>query len=91
MHYYPKFIDFKSQLTADDTTDLNFSQIYAGKKHYTLVNNDNQILSFGDLLKNQGTIEELDGFKIHFGDNLFDGKRLKYLSAKYGVFGAIVE
>ena len=51
MHYYPWLVDFKSELDKDDTTDLNFNQIYAGKKHYTVVSKENKIYSFGDLLK----------------------------------------
>jgi len=38
MHYYPKLVNLKKELDDDDTTDLNFDQLYAGKKHVTLVN-----------------------------------------------------
>jgi hypothetical protein len=35
--------------------------------------------------------KEVEGFGLHFGDSLLDGGKIKTLSMKYGIFGALVE
>lgn len=91
MFHHPREKLFKEDMDDDDEFSLDFNQIYAGKKHYTVVNKNNQLLSFGDLLKSKQKQEDIAGYDVFFGDSLFGGQKLKYLSAKYGVFGAIVE
>ena len=51
---------------------LNFKHLVSGKKHYTLLNDENVIVSFGDFLKTNRGQEELDGFAVHYGKELFD-------------------
>ena len=36
-------------------------------------------------------LKEHDGFGLYFGDSLFDGGKVKHLSMKYGIFGALVD
>ena len=34
---------------------------------------------------------DIDGFGLHFGDTLFEGGKIKQLSMKYGIFGALID
>jgi len=61
-----------------------------GRRHYVLWNKNNQLLVWGNVLKEKPA-KELDGFGLHFGDSLFDGGHIKQLSMKYGIFGALIE
>jgi hypothetical protein len=61
-----------------------------GRKHYVLLNKNNQLLIWGNIFKEK-PVSSQDGFGLYFGDNLFGGGKIKYLSMKYGIFGALVE
>jgi len=45
---------------------------------------------WGNVFKEK-PVKESDGFGLHFGDNLFEGGKVKELSMKYSIFGALVE
>lgn len=45
---------------------------------------------WGNVFKEAST-KEADGFKLYFGDSLFDGGEIKDLSMKYSIFGALVQ
>jgi len=92
MYHYPRLKNFSEEnWNEEDPVDMNFGLLSAGKKHFTVVNYMNQILTFGDLLGKSRRGDEIEGFTVHDGSDVFDGYRVKQLSAKYGVFGAIVE
>lgn len=61
-----------------------------GRKHYVIWNQNNQLLVWGNVFKEKAE-KEVDGFGIHFGEQLFDGGQIKQLSMKYGIFGALIE
>jgi hypothetical protein len=61
-----------------------------GKKHYVIWNKQNQLLVWGNIIKEKA-IEEMDGFGLHQGESLFEGGRIRDLSMKYGIFGALIE
>lgn len=48
------------------------------------------MMVWGNVFK-ETSQKESDGFKLYFGDSLFDGGRIKELSMKYSIFGALVE
>jgi hypothetical protein len=48
------------------------------------------LLVWGKVLSEKSE-KEVDGFGLHFGDSLFNGGRIKDLSMKYGIFGALIE
>ena len=87
--YNPKLRNFEEDQNEDDPIDLNFSQMYCGKRHYCLVNKNN-VLSWGNMFK-KDKAEEIAGFSIHFKDSLFGGKNIKSMSMKYGLFGVITD
>ena len=61
-----------------------------GRRHYVLWSDKNQLLVWGKVLSEKAQ-SEADGFGLHFGDSLFDGGRIRDLSMKYGIFGALIE
>ena len=60
-----------------------------GRRHYVLWNNSNQILAWGNIFKDKA-IKETDGFGLYIGDQLFEGGKIKDLSMRYGIFGALI-
>lgn len=80
-------LNFFEEFNKDEVTELA-----CGRKHYVLLNKHNQLMVWGNVFsekiekKNQS-----EGFSLHFGDALFDGGKIKQLSMKYGIFGALVE
>lgn len=40
---------------------------------------------------NEKPVMEQDGFGLYYGDKLFEGGKIKELSLKYSIFGALVE
>lgn len=61
-----------------------------GRKHYVILNKNNQLLVWGNVFKEKPQAE-IEGFGLYFGDSLFDGGKVRELSMKYGIFGALVE
>ena len=86
LDYNPKMIN----LAADSEYDQNVASIACGRKHYVLVNNDNQMFIWGSVFKNNSSVK-VDGFDLYYGDDLFEDQKCINLSMKYGLFGAVTE
>ena len=54
------------------------------------MNQDNQLLTWGNVFKEK-PLKESEGFGLYFGDSIFEGGKVKQLSMKYSIFGALVE
>ena len=85
LDYLPKKLNFFDEFNKDDITELA-----CGRKHYVLVNKDNKLMVWGNVFSEKAQSSS-DGFSLYFGDTLFDGGKIKHLSMKYGIFGALVE
>lgn len=85
LDYSPKKISLPEEFEGDTIRGLT-----CGRRHYALWNQNNQMLVWGNVLKEKAQ-KEVDGFGLYFGDSLFEGGRIKQLSMKYGIFGALVE
>ena len=48
------------------------------------------MMVWGNVFKEKPALER-DGFGLQFGDSLFNGGKVKELSMKYSIFGALVE
>jgi hypothetical protein len=48
------------------------------------------LLVWGSVFKDKAS-KESEGFGLYFGDQIFDGGKVKSLSMKYSIFGALVE
>ncbi len=61
-----------------------------GRKHYMLLNEDNQLYVWGNVFKQKSEVQS-EGF-FHFdGDKLFEEGEIKQLEVKYTIFGALVK
>jgi alpha-tubulin suppressor-like RCC1 family protein len=49
----------------------NVRQLACGRKHFIVLTNDNNLLVWGDVLKDKSEFNS-EGFHLHFGDKLFD-------------------
>ncbi len=85
LDYTPKKINL-----SEDFSSENIDIIACGRKHYAVINRKNQILTWGNVFKALPDATE-DGFGMHYGEDIFDGGKVKQLSMKYSIFGAIVE
>ena len=84
LDYTPKHIDL------DDNFDGSSTMLACGRKHYVIANQHDQMLAWGDVFKEK-TSTQTAGFKMYFGKDLFNGQRLRQLSMKYGIYGALLE
>jgi hypothetical protein len=48
------------------------------------------MLAWGNVFKEK-PVKQSEGFGLYFGDDLFNGGSIKYLSMKYSIYGALVE
>ncbi len=85
LDYSPKQLQFFDEFNKEDV-----KQLMCGRKHYVILNKHNQMMVWGSVFKEKPQ-KESDGFGLYFGDSLFDGGKIRYLSMKYGIFGALVE
>ena len=85
LDYTPKPINFDNDFKGENVTKLG-----CGRKHYVILNSNNQLLVWGRVFNEKPT-KEIDGFGLYFADSLFDGKKVKDLSVKYSIYGALVE
>lgn len=85
LDYTPKQVTLPEEFQGGEVAGMT-----CGNKHYVLWNQHNQLLVWGNVLKDKAS-KEVDGFGLHFGDQLFEGGKIKQLSMKYGIFGALVE
>ncbi len=51
MYFSPRLKDFEKDQDDEYPVSLKFKYLVSGKKHYTLLNDENVIVSFGDFLK----------------------------------------
>ncbi len=61
-----------------------------GRRHYVLWNKKDELMVWGGVFKEKAEKSE-DGFGLYSGKQLFDGGKIKQLSMKYGIFGALIE
>jgi len=67
LHYLPKKLNFDPEVL-----DIkNVRQLGCGRKHFIILTNDNNLLVWGDVLKDK-TEYNSEGFHLHLGDQLFD-------------------
>lgn len=86
LDYQPKQIDIFSE----DFKKEDVSQIACGRKHYIVLNNQNNMRVWGSIFKEKPENQQ-DGFGLYYGDKLFNDGKIKDLSVKYSIFGALVE
>ena len=92
MHYEPKKLTFD-----EDVLDINDVKIIAsGKRNYTIVTNDNQLLIWGNVIKlEQDEQPDMDsqseGFSSFNGNRLFDDATILQMEVKNNIFGAVVQ
>ena len=85
LDYTPKMLKFDPEIPGETITKMG-----CGRRHYVLLNENNKLLVWGSVFKEK-PVKEIDGFGLHFGDQLFEGKKVKDLSVKYSIYGALVE
>lgn len=86
LDYTPKKINLEN----NESISTNVNAIGCGRKHYALVNDNNQLLVWGNVFKEKSD-KSIDGFNIYYGDSLFNGGRCTNLSMKYGLFGVVAK
>jgi hypothetical protein len=55
-----------------------------------LWNKNNQLAVWGNVFKEKPQ-SEMDGFGLYYGNDLFNGGKIRDLSMKYQIFGALIE
>ena len=53
-------------------------------------NKNNQVAVWGNVFKEKPQAER-DGFGLYYGNELFEGGKIKRLCMKYQIFGALIE
>ena len=88
MHYTPHKLAFNPEVL-----DINEIRMMAcGRKHYVVVNNENNLFVWGSLFKDSFRSDaQTEGFWQFYGDSLFDEGKIKNLEIKYSIFGALIE
>ena len=86
LDYTPKMIN----LASNDEYSQNIAAMACGRKHYALVNDNNQMFVWGNVFKDKSEVN-VDGFNLYFGDTMFQDEKIINLSMKYGLFGAVTE
>lgn len=91
MHYEPKKLNFD-----EDVLDISDVKIIAsGKRNYTIVTSDNQLLIWGNVIKldkdEQPDMDsQSEGFSSFNGNRLFDDSTILQMEVKNNIFGALV-
>ena len=83
--YTPKRFELDPQFAGSAIKGMQ-----CGRKHYVLWNDDNKLLVWGNIIK-EAPVSKTDGFGLHYGESLFEGGKIRELSMKYGIFGAVIE
>jgi len=88
INYTPKKFAFNK-----DLLDINNVRLMGcGRKHYIIVTNDNNLLTWGNVFKEKADpTQQTEGFSFYYGDSLFDGSQIEQLEVKYSIFGALVK
>jgi alpha-tubulin suppressor-like RCC1 family protein len=86
LDYTPKEIN----IFGEDFKKEDVKQLHCGRKHYLVLNKDNQMMVWGNIFKEKPAVQR-DGFGLYFGDSLFNGGKIRDMSIKYSIFGALVE
>ena len=67
LHYLPKKLNFDPEVLDKKNVKL----LGCGRKHFVIVTNDNNLLVWGDVLKDKTEFNS-EGFHLHFGNELFE-------------------
>lgn len=86
LDYTPKKINLEN----DKGISSKITAFGCGTKHYCLINDDNQLLVWGNMMSGKSSID-VDGFKLYDGDTLFNGGKVINLSVKYGLLGVVTD
>ena len=86
LNYTPK----KIALMEEFSDPNSIAGMTSGRRHYVVWNQNNQLMVWGGVFKEKAE-KECDGFGLYYGSSLFEGGKIKQLSMKYGIFGALVE
>jgi|DEB0MinimDraft_12_1074336.scaffolds.fasta_scaffold03050_13 alpha-tubulin suppressor-like RCC1 family protein len=87
LHYTPSLINFDPEVL--DVTKIRM--MGCGRKHYIIVNSDNNLMVWGKNFFKDTSETFSEGFSFHYGDTLFDDGQIEQLEVKYGIFGALVK
>ena len=86
LDYQAKQVDiFNEEFKKEDVTQLS-----CGRKHYVVLNKENKLMVWGNVFKEKA-VAETNGFGLYYGDSLFEGNKIRELSMKYSIFGALVD
>lgn len=80
----------KLKLENDKGISKSIRALACGRKHYVMVNEDNQLLIWGNVFKEKSDIT-IDGYNVYYGDTLFENGKCINLSMKYGLFGVVAK
>lgn len=86
LDYQPKMINIPD----DSLFKKSVIALGCGRKHYCILNENNQLLVWGNVFKDSSDVT-IDGFNMYFGDTLFSGEKCIDLSMKYGLFGVVTD
>jgi alpha-tubulin suppressor-like RCC1 family protein len=87
LHYTPSKIQFDPNVL-----DVNSVRMMGcGRKHFFIINNDNNLLVWGNNIFKEKSEIHTEGFDFFYGDNLFNGGIVSQLEVKYGIFGCLVQ
>ena len=89
INYTPRQFKFSPDLL--DITNVRL--MGCGRKHYIIVTNDNNLLTWGKVFKEKNTdiSQQTEGFSFYYGDSLFNGSKITQLEVKYSIFGVLVK
>lgn len=86
LDYTPKMV----KLDNEENINTTIRAFGCGRKHYAMVNEDNQLFVWGNVLSGKSEVT-IDGFNLYYGDTLFEGGKCTNLSMKYGLFGVVTD
>ena len=92
MHYEPKKLKFDDDVLNIDEVKL----IACGKRNYTIVTADNNLLIWGNVIKMEDDEQpdmdsQSEGFSSFNGNRLFDDGTILQMEVKNNIFGALIQ
>lgn len=85
LDYIPKKVDWDAELLKGENVD----KIACGKKHYMVIDKNNNAHCFGNVFK-ASDIGKHAGFKVYDCEQIFEGGKVDQLAMQYEIFGALV-
>lgn len=67
MNYEPKKLNFDKDILDKN----NIKLLGCGRKHYVIVTNDNNMLIWGNVIKDESN-KQSEGYSLYNGDSLFE-------------------